>query len=123
MKLIIAGSRTLKPSTQAISFLINDFGLKPKEIVSGTAKGVDAKGEVFAKVNNIPIKRFPANWNKYGRSAGVIRNKEMAHYADALLLIWNGHSNGSKNMMKMAKEFKIQVFEVILRQDQLDKIS
>jgi len=74
------------------------------EVVSGGAKGVDRLGELWAQKRNIPITRFPAEWNKYGKRAGYIRNKEMALYADALLAIWDGESKGTKHMIDSALE-------------------
>lgn len=103
MKLIIAGSREfndynlLKESYQKISQSIT-------EIVSGKARGADKLGEKLAKELGIPIKPFPADWNKYGKSAGYRRNAEMAKYGDILLLMWDGESKGSKHMLDLAKK-------------------
>lgn len=48
---------------------------------------------------DIPVKRFPADWDRHGRAAGPIRNCQMAQYADALIAIWDGKSRGTKNMI------------------------
>ena len=127
MKLIIAGSRTLNPGPAFICSLITHFKIPtPKEVVSGRAKGVDTAGERWAKAcqerdqdpYHYNVKEFPANWNKYGKSAGYRRNEQMADYADALLLIWDGESRGSmhmKNIMSLDK--KKPVYEVVLRKE------
>ena len=65
------------------------------------AAGVDTLGEEWAKENNIPVDYFPANWETHGRAAGQIRNKKMAARADALLLIWDGKSRGSRSMLNI----------------------
>lgn len=83
------------------------------EVVSGTARGADSYGEEWAKANNIPIKRFPADWDGLGRGAGHIRNAQMADYADALLLVWQGTSPGSKNMLARAKAKKLRILESV----------
>lgn len=63
------------------------------------AKGADTLGELWALKEGKRVARFPANWNKYGRAAGPVRNKQMAEYADALIVfIWN-NSRGSANML------------------------
>src|SRR5271154_6817028 len=99
MKLIIAGSRNMWIRTDELLDLLNYFRLfEITEVVSGGATGIDSDGEEFARTHNISLKRFPADWNKYGNSAGPRRNKQMADYADALLLIWDGKSRGSANM-------------------------
>ena len=62
------------------------------EIVSGGAKGVDRLGEWYARQRGLPCKAFPAQWAKYGKSAGPIRNAEMAEYADYGVAVWDGVS-------------------------------
>ncbi len=46
-------------------------------VISGTARGADTLGELAAKACKIPVVRFPANWKRYGRAAGPIRNQQM----------------------------------------------
>ena len=108
MKLIIAGSRNF--TDQYALFKLMDglthyapWVLGVSEVVSGTARGVDTLGEVWAEHMNIPVTRMPADWAKYGRSAGFIRNAEMAEYADALVAVWDGVSKGTANMIDLAK--------------------
>ena len=55
------------------------------------------------------MKRFPAEWDKYGRKAGPLRNEAMARYADALLAYWNGESKGTKSMIELAKASGLKV--------------
>lgn len=113
MKLIIAGSRSLSSAmyVDLIDFLIIDYGLKPTEIVSGCAKGIDTLGEIWALENSIPIKKFPADWNTFGKAAGPKRNQQMADYADALLVIYLPGSVGSMDMLGRARANKLKVFE------------
>lgn len=119
MKLIIAGSRTLNIGTGFIESSIRILNItKPTEIVCGMAKGVDYSGFEYAKLAaNYPLtcKEFPADWDKNGRAAGPIRNKQMADYADALLLIWDGESKGSANMKENMLKLNKPVYEVILK--------
>ena len=109
MKLIIAGSRegfTYEDVVEAFDSLIDTV---VSEIVSGGARGVDRFGEQLAKARGIPLNVKPANWDKYGKSAGYIRNKEMAEYADALLALWDGESRGTKHMIDLAKKNNLKV--------------
>jgi hypothetical protein len=119
MKLIIAGSRTLKPSLRFIDYLVATLiGTTPEhigEIISGGANGVDSDARSWANIRQIPFKLFEADWNKNGKSAGPIRNKQMAEYGDALLLIWDGKSKGSSNMKENMLKLEKPVYEVILR--------
>lgn len=114
MKLIIAGSRTVQASQLEIFELITHYGLHPTEIVSGTANGIDKCGENFALKAYLPIKRFPADWDQYGKSAGHKRNAQMAEYADALLLIWDGSSRGSADMKSIMQKMGKPVYEAVV---------
>lgn len=112
-KVIVAGSRHFTDYIFVKSVLNHYLSNQTDvEIVSGCAQGVDKLGEQYAKENGLPVKRFPADWNTYGRAAGPIRNKQMAEYADALILFWNGSSPGSKNMLKNAKEMNLKIHEI-----------
>lgn len=78
-------------------------------IISGGASGADALGEQYAKERGYKILRYPAQWKKYGRQAGPMRNREMADNADALIAYWDGESRGTKNMIEEAKKRGLQV--------------
>lgn len=86
------------------------------EIVSGTAKGADKLGEQFASNWGIKVKRFPADWNAYGKSAGYIRNEQMAKYAmsdgcyGVLIAFWDGESRGTKHMISLAKKYGLDIY-------------
>ncbi len=100
-KVIIAGSRNIT-NYKKVKRFIKKVEFNIDKIVSGMAKGVDKLGEKYAKENDIPIKQFPANWEEYGRTAGPIRNREMAEYATHLIAFWDGKSKGTKNMIDLA---------------------
>ena len=110
MKVIIAGSRTIQDYTLVLN-AIKASGYEIDELVSGGARGVDSMGETWAYAHNVPIKQFPAEWDKYGKSAGFRRNEVMAKYADALILVWDGQSHGSAHMLKTARAQCLIVFE------------
>ncbi len=103
MRVIVAGSRTVKEKAIAAS------GFKVTEVVSGNAVGVDLIGEVWAIVRNIPVKRFPANWS-LGKTAGFQRNQEMADYASALVAVWKGGSGGTRDMIERATKAGLKVY-------------
>lgn len=110
IKVIIAGSRSFKDYGTLKRVCNNILSLrKDVEIVSGGAKGADYLGEVYAKEVGFNIKRFPANWEEYGKSAGYIRNEEMAKYADALIAFWDGKSKGTEHMINLAKKHNLKL--------------
>ena len=106
---IVAGGRTFNDKElldNVLDHLFTPLGRREPtdcdEIVSGLANGADSLGEQWAGTNWINVKEFPANWEKYGRSAGHIRNAEMADYGDVLVAFWDGASRGTKGMIEVA---------------------
>lgn len=81
------------------------------EIVSGTARGADKLGERWARQHQVGVKQFPADWGRYGKRAGYLRNEQMAKYADTLIAFWNG-SKGTGHMINLAKENGLGVMVV-----------
>lgn len=116
MKVIIAGSRDIN-DMNLLTKAIEDSGFQITEVVSGGATGVDRLGENWSaweftsKPGIQKLTRFPADWNSYGKAAGPIRNKQMAEYADAAIVIHNG-SKGSLNMISQMKKLNKPVHEV-----------
>jgi hypothetical protein len=109
MKVIIAGSRTIT-GYEYVKGLIEQCDIDITEVVSGGAKGVDKLGERWARENNKELSVFPADWERYKKAAGAIRNRQMAEYAEALIAVWDGDSKGTKNMIDVARDHKLQVF-------------
>jgi predicted Rossmann fold nucleotide-binding protein DprA/Smf involved in DNA uptake len=110
MRVIIAGGRNfndyerLKSSCDKILSNQNDI-----QIVSGNAKGADELGERYANEKGYGLNVYPAEWEKYGKSAGYKRNVQMAENADALIAFWDGKSKGTKHMIDIAKNLNLLV--------------
>lgn len=110
IKVIIAGGRDFKDYDLLKEKL--DYYLSNLEniiIVSGGASGADSLGERYAKEKGYSLVTFQADWNKYGKSAGPIRNRQMANYADHLVAFWDGKSRGTLNMINTAKELALKI--------------
>ncbi len=116
MKVIIAGGRNFndynKLRESCNNILVNQ---KDVEIVSGTAAGADTLGERYAQEKGYEVKKFPAQWDLYGKSAGYKRNQQMAEYADGLIAFWDGKSRGTKHMIDIAnnKGLKVRVIRYL----------
>lgn len=116
MRLIIAGSRTFEDPEKDYNLVVRALDQasghlpvppqKADVIVSGAAPGVDRLGEIFAGEHKIRLKQFPADWKTNGKSAGYIRNYQMAKYATACVVVWDGKSSGSLHMAKTAVNLK-----------------
>lgn len=113
MRTIIAGCRNFYDFS-VFSKLIKTVPWKITQVVCGCAIGADTLGEHWGKITKIPISYFLADWEKYGRKAGVIRNKQMAENAEALVAFWDDSSPGTRNMIKQASEtgLQIKVFKI-----------
>lgn len=110
MKTIIAGSRTATLPQVMKALELCPFTSEITEVVSGCARGADSYGEMLAEEFKTPIKRFPAEWEKYGRGAGHIRNGLMAEYSDALIAVWDGISTGTFDMIKKAESNGLKIY-------------
>lgn len=114
MKIIVAGSRDIKDESFVWSVMekaIKDKGIKEDEItiVTGGARGVDTVANKLAAAKGWKCIVMNADWDKHGKSAGYIRNREMAKVADMLIAIWDGESRGTKNMISEAKQRGLDV--------------
>lgn len=74
------------------------------------ARGADRLGLEWAKANSIPWIEKPADWDNYPKVAGFMRNQEMADISSQLLLLWDGVSSGSLDMLARAKKKRIPIF-------------
>ena len=72
-------------------------------IISGGARGADMLGERYAKEEGFALERYPAEWEKFGKIAGPIRNSQMAKLGDFFICFWDGVSPGTKNMLDLIK--------------------
>lgn len=110
MRVIVAGGRDFfQPEhtflmRKTLDVLLSSVSKSDIEIVSGTAKGADRAGEEYANFRGIQVKQFPAEWDKYGKSAGYKRNAVMAEYANHCVVFWDGKSKGTGHMIDLAKK-------------------
>lgn len=92
------------------------------EIISGHASGADSLAEQYAVERGIMLRTFPADWNKYGKAAGPIRNADMLSYImskdsfPTVIAFWNGYSRGTKDMITKARNAGVPV-KVVMYKD------
>ena len=79
---------------------------KIKAIVCGMARGADLLGKDWADKNKIPVIQCPAEWNKFDKPAGHIRNALMADIADMTIAFWDQKSTGTKGMIDIVQQKK-----------------
>lgn len=122
-KVIIAGGRDFKKDLILVDYCEKILANKENiEIVSGGQRtytgtnqyghkqyiGADYFGEMYAKWKGFKLTVFPADWDKHGKAAGPIRNRQMAEYANALIAFDTG-GPGTANMIKLAKEYGLLI--------------
>ncbi len=104
-RLVVAGSRDFDDYALLSAELDKLLSGKTNiTIVSGTARGADRLGERYAAEHNLRIERFPAEWEKYHKGAGPIRNMKMVQSADAVIVFWDNESSGTKNIIECARK-------------------
>lgn len=117
-RVIIAGSSSFDDYSRLQAVCDNLLANKRQShsivIISGTARGADTLGEQYAHERGYALRRFPADWQQYGKAAGPIRNRQMAENADGLICFWNGHSPGARNMIRTANRKGLQVRTIIV---------
>ena len=106
---VTAGSRGVSDGS-LIADAVRESGFRIASVISGCAKGVDTLAIDWAARNGIRVERYPANWDKCGKSAGYRRNERMAEAADALIAVWDGVSRGTKHMMDICESKGMPIF-------------
>lgn len=123
LRIIISGGRDFNDYNllrNSVIKIITDKTTFPDlaVIVSGMARGADMLGVQFADEMGLEIVRFPADWNRFSKAAGYIRNIEMAKFASeinnngCLIAFWDGKSKGTKHMIDTAKKYKLEVYVI-----------
>lgn len=108
MRVIIAGGRDYRLTVGDYAMLNQMRGELPiTSVVCGMARGADMSGRTWARISNLPVDEHPAKWDEHGRSAGPIRNREMAEVADALIAFPGGR--GTNDMIDVAKKKGLKV--------------
>ena len=108
MKIAVIGSRQVNNYTW---FIVSDTlkEYKPSLIITGGAVGVDTLAEFYADSYEIPKNIILPNYEKYGRPATHIRNREIVNGADLVLAFWDGSSPGTKSVIKYARKRNKQI--------------
>jgi hypothetical protein len=110
-KLIISGPRTCRKFS-AVSNEISKYIKELNgvdEIITGGSTGVDLIAREYALQNNIAYKEFVPNWQDDLNAAGLVRDARMAEYGTHLLVLSNGASKESKNLIAEAKKNNLTI--------------
>ncbi len=104
-KIIVCGGRDLPVTRQWVQRVAEKLKeIKATLVISGCARGGDAIGEAAAISIGLPIEKHPAQWDKWGKRAGYLRNVEMLACCDGTLSLPGG--KGTEMMKKITLEAK-----------------
>lgn len=109
MKVLICGSRSINDPT-LVSRAVSQSGMAPTHIISGGARGVDRLAFEYASSRGIEFTEYLADWDRYGKRAGFMRNCVMVGVAQAVIAIWDGKSQGTKHSIDYATSQGKRVF-------------
>lgn len=134
---LVAGSRSFEHYGLLKQKL--DKMLKNKSdivIVSGGANGADTLAERYAKEKGYELKVMKADWYRYGKKAGYIRNEQMhryiAQYKDrGCVCFWDGESRGTRNNFDLCEKYNTplriieypKILEEIEKQKNMDEME
>lgn len=109
IRIIVAGCRNYNNYIEAknyIDYCISNIKRDNTLVfLSGCCEGADKLGEKYATENRYAIEYYPAQWSKYGKSAGPKRNEQMAKICDYVICFWDNKSSGTKSMIYYAKKY------------------
>lgn len=100
MKIAVVGSRDI--TVLDIEKYVQDAD----EIVSGGAVGVDSCAAKYAEQRGIRLKVFLPEYERFGKAAPIMRNKQIVDYSDKIVVFWNGSSKGTLSVIKYAQKVK-----------------
>ncbi len=109
-RVLVCGSRTWITVTPIAHALLDIHHMvmraMPNDqlvIIHGGAAGADTCAEAAARAAHFAIERYPADWDKHGKKAGVLRNQLMIEtQPDLVLAFWDGVSRGTSDMIERA---------------------
>lgn len=99
MKLLVVGSRGMTEFDLS-RYIPEDVDT----IISGGAQGIDTLAEQYADAHRLSKYIIRPRYDLYGRAAPIKRNEFMIEMADAVLIIWDGHSKGTQHTLNYAKK-------------------
>ena len=113
-KVLVCGSRSITDTPWVYSQIAkytqelirsNPTNFNNPVLIEGEARGVDSIAKDYALEHNWSIESYPAEWDKYGKSAGYIRNDIMVKEADFVLVLWDGQSRGTKHDIDLCRRY------------------
>lgn len=106
MRVCVLGSRSFTNKELVFNKIdvLNNY--KPiTEVISGDAVGPDSYGIEYSNKHNLRLQVYTPDWNEYGRSAGMIRNRDLISNSEFILAFLNNNSKGTLNSISLAHKY------------------
>lgn len=117
MRIAVIGSRDFNDYA-LLKQTLDEYSISV--IISGGAKGADGLAQQYANEHSIECVVHLPQWSKYGKGAGIVRNKLIISDADQVIAFWDGVSKGTKSSIKFAEQANKSCMVVYYRGDSLD---
>ena len=111
MRILVCGGRDFN-SRALLNKALQPYASKDNIIIQGSARGADDLAKIWAVDNDIEFKNYPADWNKYGKRAGYIRNVQMLNEGKPDLVIAFPGGKGTQMMINLAESAGIPVVKI-----------
>ena len=110
MKVTVGGCRDYAEKEEIFRVLdeaLAPFSPKDTVILSGHCSGVDRVAERYAEERGLGLRIVPADWRRYGRGAGPVRNRQMVEESDLVIAFWDGRSKGTASLIAAAEKLGV----------------
>ena len=117
MNIAFTGCRWINGNA-LVAFAIRESGFLPADgavLIHGDGRGADQCADRWAKMRDIPVRTFQADWDGLGKAAGPARNRAMVAAADKLIAVWDGESRGTGGTIAEAIKKGIPVYVHMVR--------
>lgn len=112
MRLLVCGGRRYSDRDHVFSSLDRAHAKRPVTLlIHGAGTGADALADQWARSRGVPVKAFPADWDRYGRGAGPIRNRAMLYDGQPEGVVAFPGGAGTGNMVALARERCLPVWK------------
>jgi hypothetical protein len=102
-RIAFVGSRDWNDD-RSINNRLHDYDPATDVIVSGAARGADRAAARLARVMGFKVVEYPADWDRFGKRAGFLRNQAIVDNCDKVVAFWDGESRGTADTIERARK-------------------
>lgn len=107
--LLVCGSRDWTDEAAIVNALAR-YADRPVTVIHGGARGADRMAGNIARRYGFDVKTYPADWDRYGKRAGILRNLQMLDQEPAVVLAFcKDGSRGTQHTINEARRRGIPV--------------